>query len=85
MNARYTHDCAGCTFLGQWQEYDLYFCLQFGKIPTVIARYGDEGREYISGLKFAEPGLNLLTGKVETFEPLAAAKRIAIEQGLLEA
>ena len=47
---RYKHDCSRCKPLGTAAEYDLYFCSQTGNLPTVIARYGDEGHEYGSGL-----------------------------------
>ena len=50
---RYKHDCRACYSLGQYEEYDLYFCDQIS-IPTVIARYGDDGPDYVSGLEFAE-------------------------------
>lgn len=46
---RYTHDCGECEFLGQYKEYDLYYC---EKEPTVIARYGNDGPEYMSGISF---------------------------------
>lgn len=51
---RYTHDCDKCVFLGHYdqneQKRDLYFCLQTGNLPTVIARFGNEGYSYGSGL-----------------------------------
>ena len=50
---RFVHDCDKCTFLGQFLEYDLYYCPQ-GNIPTVIARFGDEGWDYRSGMYCAE-------------------------------
>jgi hypothetical protein len=54
----YTHDCNKCVFLGGWrgkqtaedrglQNYDLYVCGD-----NVVARYGDDGPEYISGMEF---------------------------------
>lgn len=47
----YTHDCDRCVPLGsctiRQQIFDLYFCSK--SISTVIARYGSEGSEYISG------------------------------------
>lgn len=46
---RYEHDCQKCEFLGQYKEYDLYFC---PNEPTIIARYSDEGGDYGSGLVF---------------------------------
>lgn len=48
MDARHEHDCSKCKFLGQFKEYDLYFC---PTEPTLIARYGPDG-EYRSGLSF---------------------------------
>lgn len=63
MKPRFVHDCSRCKYLGSlflrvsdcpgW--YDLYSCDQSGTMPTVIARYGDEGSEYMSGL-----GMHLL-------------------------
>jgi hypothetical protein len=44
---RYDHDCEACTFLGQYNQYDLYYC---HSEPTVIARYANEGAAYTSGL-----------------------------------
>jgi hypothetical protein len=53
---RYQHDCENCTPLGEYGEFDLYHCEQGGAYPTVIARYGDDGPEYQSGLVFAHSG-----------------------------
>lgn len=53
---RYKHDCETCAFLGHYNEYDLYYCSQ-GGTPTVIARYGDEGPEYTSGMGSDHPAL----------------------------
>jgi hypothetical protein len=55
---RWEHDCFDCTWLGPWQDADLYACITgYGpdhlKIETVIARYGPEG-EYKSGLVFVD-------------------------------
>ena len=56
----YVHDCAQCTFLGRFDwtgdTYDLYFCPQV-EFPTVVARYGDEGWEYTSGMRSDHPAL----------------------------
>ena len=51
MEARFTHDCADCVFLGQYLDFDLYF--HPGENSTVIARYGSDGPDYISGMTFA--------------------------------
>lgn len=53
---RYKHDCETCKFLGHYNEYDLYYCSQTG-LPTVIARYGDDGPEYTSGMGSDHPAL----------------------------
>lgn len=55
---RYTHDCEKCMYLGNFEKYDLYWCMQGVNIPTVIARYGDEGSEYTSGWEIDVPPLN---------------------------
>jgi hypothetical protein len=49
----FQHDCNSCHFLGRYvcaekKEADLYFCLQNG-LPTVIARFSNDGPDYISG------------------------------------
>lgn len=54
---RYTHDCARCTPLGSWADYDLYFCRQTGGLPTFVARYSSEGALYVSGPASAHPAL----------------------------
>lgn len=64
----FTHDCEDCLPLGQYDGHDLYFCTQGGNALTVIARYGNGGHEYQSGLEGAALS-----------EPLAEAKRRAIE------
>ena len=50
---RHKHDCDACQFLGVWDDkdrYDLYVCGQDKVANTVIARWGSEGSEYVSGL-----------------------------------
>lgn len=44
---RYAHDCEECRFIGKLRKYDVYVCPQGGH-PTIIARYGDEGHNYMS-------------------------------------
>ena len=66
---RYVHDCERCLPLGQYGEYDLYFCPHV--VPTVIARYGNNGWDYTSGLWLTR-----------LLPELAEAKRRAIAQGL---
>lgn len=67
---RYTHDCTSCTPLGEFNEFDLYHCGQGGHRPTVIARYGNDGPEYLSGMD-----------SVHTPSLVEAQKR-AVEKGL---
>lgn len=50
----FTHDCGDCLFLGRWQGFDLYFC---PNEPTVLARAGDDGPDYTSGLNATTPVL----------------------------
>ena len=51
----FKHDCDACTFLGTYDEHDLYHCVgpvhQVG--PTVIARWSDHGPDYASGMQAA--------------------------------
>lgn len=70
---RYQHDCDNCRFLGEYGPDDLYVCANDGKANTVIARYGDEGPQYISGLIFAHRNLT---------QSLVEAKRRAEELGI---
>lgn len=58
-------------FLGVFDGHDLYFDPQMG-IPTVIARFGNDGPDYTSGI-VPEGGP----------APLIEAKRLAVEKGLL--
>jgi len=56
MKPRYIHNCSACVFLGRYKEHDLYVCQGSGghkEISTVVARFGDEGRNYTSGLCLA--------------------------------
>ena len=44
---RYQHDCDDCTFLGYYEEFDLYLCPEKHWVPVVIARYGDAPNQYV--------------------------------------
>lgn len=70
---RYEHDCDQCVFLGEYDKYDLYHCSQGNTIDTVIARYGNDGPDYSSGLAGAYAGI----------EHLAEALRLAKAQGFI--
>lgn len=76
--ARFQHDCDDCISLGTSEEFDLYFCDQCGT-STVIARFGDGGSEYLSGMHSA-----LHQEKAgHTSDPLVLALRVARERGLI--
>lgn len=55
MNPKFRHDCTACRYVGQFflkdglfpGHYDVYECGR--DLPTVVARYGDDGHEYYSG------------------------------------
>jgi hypothetical protein len=72
MTPKFSHDCDKCTYLGDYNEMDLYHCDQGGVYATVIARFGNEGPDYSSGLPVAH-----------LIPELAEARRRAEEQGLL--
>ena len=48
---RYKHDCTECKSLGEFENYDLYYCAK-SILPTIVCRYGNLGQEYLSGLIF---------------------------------
>ena len=54
MAPRFKHDCDQCVCLGRHGDADLYYC---PKGPTVIARYSDEGSDYVSGMASSLPDL----------------------------
>jgi hypothetical protein len=75
---QFIHDCNNCTFLGADQEHDFYYC---GKtIPTVIARFGSDGADYVSGLHQA---LQLENDKSYFDYPLVKALKLARKKNLI--
>lgn len=46
--ARFSHPDRCCTYLGRFNEYDLYYC-EGPFTKTVLARYSNEPSEYLSG------------------------------------
>ena len=55
---QFEHDCKNCIFLGRYEAHpnppcDLYVC---PPSDIVVARYGNDGSEYSSGLVFAGEG-----------------------------
>lgn len=75
---RYAHDCDRCTDLGTFetwdQAYDLYWCHEIG--VTLVARYGPNGPDYISGLGCGHVCRN------DERHPLGEAYRRAKHRGL---
>jgi hypothetical protein len=57
---RYTHDCDTCQYLGEYEEFDLYYCPRANR-GSVIARYGNGGPEYASSM------VRLLTDEDQAF------------------
>jgi hypothetical protein len=57
---RYEHHCNECTFLGQYDQYDLYYCSREG---TVIARFSNEEDEYASGIELGILGVEYVKGE----------------------
>jgi hypothetical protein len=54
---KWQHDCQYCTYLGatpdiDGAQLDLYVCKR-QRIPTVLARYGHQGHQYLSGMTVA--------------------------------
>lgn len=54
---KYKHDCKICKYQGEIKikntEYDIYICpTDTGESRSIIARYGDKGSEYKSGVIF---------------------------------
>ena len=70
----FIHDCEECMYLGEFNNCDLYYADHGGLPDTVIARYGSDGPEYVSGMIFANKGL---------IPELVEAKKRAVEQGLI--
>jgi hypothetical protein len=81
----FDHDCSNCQYLGRYtvsqyycdftngtKDVDLYFCTQGGMLNTVVARFGNEGSDYISGLYCSDNNVIL-----------SEAKERAVKLGLL--
>lgn len=66
---KFKHDCDTCVFVGHALNSDLYFC-EAGK--NVIARYGNDGPDYVSGMAMVEHDIRL-----------AVALGLACTKGLL--
>jgi hypothetical protein len=69
---RFHHDCQECIYLGQFEEYDLYWCGQ-GGLPTVLARWSDRGADYLSGMPSPQ-----LREKCPSYPPVEAWRRAKV-------
>lgn len=75
----FKHDCDCCHFLGNYKDADTNEAMDLyvhttGPCPTVIARTGSDGPDYMSGLGFSYGSL----------EPLVQARMRAQAAGLLK-
>ena len=59
LTPAFEHDCDECVFLGRYEDHDLYLCPQ-GGMPTVVARWGNDGPEYTSGREVTLGNLTLM-------------------------
>lgn len=71
---RFRHDCSTCIYVGQDEKHDFYICRGDAwwddktPNPTLIARYGPQGHEYLSTWvslirEMTRVGWNKLSGK----------------------
>lgn len=82
---QFTHDCDKDVFLGRFKcaspvwdkKYDLYYADHGGLPDCLMARYGNEGSEYISG----EP---CNTDAIRLCDPIREAHRRAVAMGLIK-
>jgi len=89
----FTHDCKKCIFLGNLihkdkyrnlneAQFDLYFCPSNHRNSlgnTLIARYDNDGPEYMSGFEFALSGVNPIL--IEAFN--RASKRNLLNKPII--
>lgn len=73
MEPRFKHNCTECIFLGVVEEADVYYCRQFRNSPTLTARYSDNPDDTMTGMFFAELGV----------EPFVTARKLAEEAKLI--
>ncbi len=87
MTPEFRHDCDACTFLGHYNDHDLYYCTKTDGWPKFLARYGDYGawpaaRCHHLGLSFAQTSLRELE-QDDTQRALRVAYLIAADLGML--
>jgi hypothetical protein len=78
LRPAYQHDCDVCQFLGSYKHdekwYDLYYCERCDD-GTVLARYGDDGPDYLSLMLHV-----LLYVGLKSDDPLVEAARRQIRR-----
>ncbi len=78
---RYEHDCSECTYLGAYEDYDLYICEAsiVRDDRSVIARFGSAGDYLSRPARFVDAGPYRLPGDLALVEGV----RLARARGLL--
>ena len=82
--ARYKHDCKKCTFLGEFEEYDLYIC-KHRDYTRVIAQYGDsdyfiaKAKNDISGIKVLDIAVFKNVFNESDIGPIRGLLKLAIQ------
>ena len=70
---RYIHDCQDCTYLGKYEEYDLYYCNNT-ILPVYVVRFGNDGTNYVSmPPKYIALALDSRLGDLPDINALAVA------------
>ncbi len=82
IEPEFKHDCTGCTFLGRFEGRDLYHCGRHAMGVTLIARWSDDGPDYISGMVFAAEYKHLDGTMRPGNSWLVEARRRALGKGL---
>jgi hypothetical protein len=86
---KFIHDCKECKFLGHAYGYDLYICLPDKvehNLPSILARFGDEGHQYHSGIAnmWAECLLRPEQFKEKRHKAYLEAVKLAYMKGLIK-
>ncbi len=63
----FEHDCEKCIWLGPYRGHDLYY--HPGENQTVVARFGNDGPDYYSGLEIAKAVQAALDLDEDLYEP----------------
>jgi hypothetical protein len=80
----FLHDCDTCVYLGKYvtegEHFDLYYHPERrgSNMATIIARFGNEGAEYLSGLESGR------SSNIPETYPLREAYRRAVARGLID-